>query len=302
MAEVERFRREVCLSDVAAQYGLALKRAGREFVACCPFHAEATPSFTIFMGKDQVERFHCFGCGAHGDVIDFVRKIRSVDLGEAIGLLGGGTAAPNAAPAKAPNAAPARDVYAGIVPLSPPVAPIECGRRMRLYNPKRRGERSEWGGFSPSMVFPYRREDGSLIGYVLRHELDNGGKETPMVMWVCLPDGTETWCRFPFPRPRPLYGLDRLGEARAVLLVEGEKCRDALSAATGRTVVSWPGGTQGVKHTDWSPLAGRSVVMWPDADRPHPETGVIAGLKAADDIGAILTGLGCNFRVLRVIR
>lgn len=123
-----------------------------------------------------------------------------------------------------------------------------------------------------------------------------------MVMWVRLPDGTETWCRFPFPKPRPLYGVDRLGEARAVLVVEGEKCRDALSAATGRTVVSWPGGTQGVKHADWSPLAGRSVLMWPDADRPHPQTGVIPGTKAADEIGAILTGLGCNYRVLGVVR
>ncbi|OWV78118.1 hypothetical protein ATY78_13050 [Rhizobium sp. R635] len=298
MTEVERIRREVCLSEVAARHGVALKPAGREFTACCPFHAETTPSFTIFPGKDHVERFHCFGCGAHGDVIDFVRKIKGVDLAEALGMLGGSTARPHPAPARAP----VFDPYADIVPLAPPAAPIECGRPVRLYNPKRRGERSEWGSFAPSMVFPYRRPDGGLIGYVLRHELGQGGKETPMVMWVRLADGRQTWCRFPFAKPRPLYGLDRLGEARAVLVVEGEKCRDALSAATGRTVVSWPGGAQGVKHADWSPLAGRNVVMWPDADRPHPETGVISGLKAADDIGAILTGLGCSYRVLGVVR
>ncbi|MFS8147970.1 CHC2 zinc finger domain-containing protein [Rhizobium sp. BR 249] len=298
MTEVERIRREICLSEVAARHGVALKPAGREFTACCPFHAEATPSFTIFPGKDHVERFHCFGCGAHGDVIDFVRKIKGVDLAEALGMLGGSTARPHSAPARAP----VFDPYADIVPLAPPSAPIECGRPVRLYNPKRRGERSEWGSFAPSMVFPYRRPDGGLIGYVLRHELGQGGKETPMVMWVRLADGRQTWCRFPFAKPRPLYGLDRLGEARAVLVVEGEKCRDALSAATGRTVVSWPGGAQGVKHADWSPLAGRNVVMWPDADRPHPETGVISGLKAADDIGAILTGLGCSYRVLGVVR
>ncbi|MFS2179056.1 CHC2 zinc finger domain-containing protein [Rhizobium pisi] len=298
MTDVERVRREICLSDVAAGHGLALKRAGREFVACCPFHAEATPSFTIFPGKDHVERFHCFGCGAHGDVIDFVRKIKGIDLPEALGVLGGRVVAPNPVPAKTPPLG----AYTGIVPLSPPAAAIECGRPVRLYNPKRRGERSEWGAFAPSMVFPYRGRDGGLIGYVLRHDLAGGGKETPMVMWVRLPDGTETWCRFPFPKPRPLYGLDRLGEARAVLVVEGEKCRDALSAATGRTVVSWPGGVQGVKHADWSPLAGRSVLMWPDADRPHPETGVISGMKAADDIGAILTGFGCHYRVLGVVR
>ena len=298
MTEVERIRREARLSEVAARHGVALKRAGREFVACCPFHAEATPSFTIFPGKDHVERFHCFGCGAHGDVIDFVRKIKGVDLTEALGMLGGRAAAPDPAPVRTP----ALDPYAGIQPLAPPAAPIECGRPVRLYNPKRRGERSEWGSFAPSMVFPYRGQNGELIGYVLRHELAGGNKETPMVMWVRLPDGTEAWCRFPFPKPRPLYGLERLCEARAVIVVEGEKCRDALSAATGRTVISWPGGVQGVKHADWSPLAGRSVVMWPDADRPHPETGVISGLKAANDIGVILTGLGCSYRVLDVVR
>ncbi|EJZ16597.1 CHC2 zinc finger domain-containing protein, partial [Rhizobium sp. Pop5] len=120
MTEVERVRRDICLSEEAARHGLALKRAGREFVACCPFHAEATPSFTIFPGKDHVERFHCFGCGAHGDVIDFVRKIKGVDLAGAIEILGGRFAAPDPA---LPRTV-ALDVYAGIVPLTPPAASI----------------------------------------------------------------------------------------------------------------------------------------------------------------------------------
>lgn len=287
-SDVERLRRDVSLSDTAAQYGLSLQRDGQEFIACCPFHSEDTPSFTIFTGKDRVERFHCFGCGEKGDVLDFVQKIKGVDLREAIKILGGGdTSRPNVQPRKVE----VRDIYAGIVPLDPPDEPIEAGKRVKLYNPKRKGDPTEWGGFSPSMVFPYRRDDGSLIGYVLRHELRDG-KETPMVMFVRLPDGTETWCRYPFPKPRPLYGLDRLGDARQVIVVEGEKCRDALAKRTGRTVVSWPGGTQGVKHCDWSPLAGRNIVKWPDADNPGEET--------VDVIGAILVGLGCTYRFLDV--
>lgn len=89
-----------------------------------------------------------------------------------------------------------------------------------------------------------------------------------------------------------LYGLDTIGDARQVIVVEGEKCRDKLARATGRTVVSWAGGTQGVKHTDWSPLAKRNVVIWRDADKP--------GLGTADEIAAILVELGATVRVMVV--
>ena len=92
----------------------------------------------------------------------------------------------------------------------------------------------------------------------------------------------------------PLYGLETLGDARQVIVVEGEKCRDALATVTGRAVVSWAGGTQGVKHTDWSPLVGRNVVIWPDADGP--------GLGTADEIAQILIDLGATVRVMDVMR
>jgi len=290
-SDVERLRRDVSLPDTAASFGVKLEKDGREFLGCCPFHAEDTPSFTIFVGKDKVERFHCFGCGEHGDVMDFVQKIKGVGLREAISILGGGAAGPNVKPRQIE----ARDIYAGIEPIDPPEgAVIEVGRRVKLYNPKRAGDATEWGGFAPSMVFPYRRADGSLFGYVLRHELGDGDKETPMVMAVRLPGGRECWSRFPFPKPRPLYGLDGIGDARQVIVVEGEKCRDALARETGRSVVSWAGGTQGVKHTDWTPLKGRNVVIWPDADAP--------GLGTANEIAAILVAIGCTVRVMDVMR
>ncbi|QND53437.1 hypothetical protein HB779_17245 [Phyllobacterium sp. 628] len=289
-SDIERLRRDVSLSDTAAHYGVSLDIDGQEFVGCCPFHSEDTGSFTIFTGNDHIERFHCFGCGEHGDVLDFVQKIKGVDLREAINILGGGEVGPNVAPRKVE----VRDIYAGIVPVDNPSQSIEAGKRVKLYNPKRKGDKSEWGSFTPSMVFPYRRADGSLIGYVLRHDLPDGGKETPMVMRVVLQDGSERWCRFPFPKPRPLYGLETIGEARQVIIVEGEKCKDALAKATGRTVVSWPGGTQGVKHIDWSPLSGLNAVIWPDADVP--------GLATSNEVAAIVTGLGCTARVLDVMR
>jgi putative DNA primase/helicase len=89
-----------------------------------------------------------------------------------------------------------------------------------------------------------------------------------------------------------LCGLDTIDDARQVIVVEDEKCRDKLAAKTGRVVVSWAGGMQGVKHTDWAPLAKRNVVIWPDADGP--------GLGTADEIAAILVDLGCTVRVMAV--
>ena len=46
-----------------------LKRAGANYVACCPFHSEKTPSFTVSPTK---QFYHCFGCGAHGTVVSFL--------------------------------------------------------------------------------------------------------------------------------------------------------------------------------------------------------------------------------------
>ncbi|MBD9390260.1 hypothetical protein IB237_23960 [Agrobacterium sp. AGB01] len=286
-SDVERLRRDVSLSSTVASYGYRLQRNGREYQTCCPFHAENTASFTIYAGQDGVERFHCFGCGEHGDVLDFVRKLKGVSLPEAMRLLGSGDCSHHHI-SRAET--PATDAYDGIVPVTPPVEPLLPGRRVRLYNPKRRGKRAEWGAFAPSMVFPYRHRDGSLMGYVLRHDLPGGTKETPMVMFVRLEDGTQTWCRFPFPKPRPLYGLQELPDSGKVIVVEGEKCRDSLRKATGHSVVSWAGGTQGAKHTDWSPLAGRDILIWPDFD--------VSGLSTSSDIAQRLTALAAKVQLV----
>ena len=58
-----------------------LKKAGREYKACCPFHNEKTPSFTV----SQVKQFyHCFGCGAHGTAISFLMDYEHMGFVEAV--------------------------------------------------------------------------------------------------------------------------------------------------------------------------------------------------------------------------
>ena len=61
-----------------------LKKHGREFTACCPFHNEKTPSFTVSPSK---QFFHCFGCGAHGTALGFLMDYEHLDFVEAVGQL-----------------------------------------------------------------------------------------------------------------------------------------------------------------------------------------------------------------------
>lgn len=84
--DLDRLRADHSLPSVAGSV-VKMQRAGREWKACCPFHADKTPSFTIFDGG---RRFQCFGCGASGDVLDFVQRLHNVGLRDAAGMLAGG--------------------------------------------------------------------------------------------------------------------------------------------------------------------------------------------------------------------
>jgi DNA primase len=63
-----------------------LKKAGREYRACCPFHSEKTPSFWV---SPQKQFYHCFGCGAHGTALGFLMEYDKLSFPEAIEELAG---------------------------------------------------------------------------------------------------------------------------------------------------------------------------------------------------------------------
>ena len=65
---------------------VALKKAGGEFKACCPFHDEKTPSFTVVPNRGF---YHCFGCGAHGTAIGFLMAFEHMEFVEAVESLAG---------------------------------------------------------------------------------------------------------------------------------------------------------------------------------------------------------------------
>ncbi|MBQ9673132.1 MAG: DNA primase [Ruminococcus sp.] len=71
------------ITDIASSY-ITLKRTGRNMVGLCPFHGEKTPSFNIY---SETNSYYCFGCGAGGDVVNFVMRIENLDYIEAVRYL-----------------------------------------------------------------------------------------------------------------------------------------------------------------------------------------------------------------------
>ena len=84
-AFLDELRARTILSSVIAP-SVKLIKAGREYKACCPFHSEKTPSFTV---NDEKGFYHCFGCGAHGDAIRFLTEARGLPFLDAVKELAG---------------------------------------------------------------------------------------------------------------------------------------------------------------------------------------------------------------------
>jgi len=80
---LDELRRANDIVQVVSEH-VSLRRSGRGFVGLCPFHQEKTPSFHV---HPERQFFHCFGCGAGGDVIRFVMLIRGLSFQEAVGWL-----------------------------------------------------------------------------------------------------------------------------------------------------------------------------------------------------------------------
>src|SRR5688500_2988019 len=82
---LDEVRARTALSTLIGR-SVKLQKAGREWKACCPFHSEKTPSFTV---NDEKGFYHCFGCGAHGDAIRFLTEARGLPFLDAVKELAG---------------------------------------------------------------------------------------------------------------------------------------------------------------------------------------------------------------------
>ena len=80
---IDEIRNSNDIIDVISQY-VTLKRSGRNYFGLCPFHKEKSPSFSVSPDK---QIFHCFGCGAGGNVIHFISKIEGLDFKDTLEFL-----------------------------------------------------------------------------------------------------------------------------------------------------------------------------------------------------------------------
>ncbi len=78
---IDEIKRRNDLAEVVTEHGIELKRRGRTLFGLCPFHQEKTASFAV---SREAGLFHCFGCGAGGDVIGFVVRFHQVSFPEAL--------------------------------------------------------------------------------------------------------------------------------------------------------------------------------------------------------------------------
>jgi len=82
---VDRLKHTIPIAKVIGRY-VELKNAGSTLTGTCPFHKDEVPSLTVY---HETETYYCFGCGAHGDVINFLREIEGLRFYEALDALEG---------------------------------------------------------------------------------------------------------------------------------------------------------------------------------------------------------------------
>lgn len=78
--QIEEIRNRLDIVDIVNRY-VQLKQAGKNFSGVCPFHTEKTPSFIV---SPELQRYKCFGCGASGDIFNFVQNIEHIDFPETL--------------------------------------------------------------------------------------------------------------------------------------------------------------------------------------------------------------------------
>ena len=257
------------LGDAVEAAGVVLRGKGRVRQGVCPFHQEAEGSFTVYA---DTEKFYCFGCGAGGDVLDFVRRMEGLTLPEAIRQLDDSSVAavstsnrPSQARPTAPATLPPRipalltaavRFYGGPLRRSPVAMQYLASRGIDLDVARRLGL-----GYAPGHGLREYLQAAGFTGQRLRDSglfLERGAER--FAGTITVPDvasGRARWltgravqpdARLRFqalPGPKPVLGLANLGPAPPWVIVT-EGVFDYLTLAAWGYPAGAALGTQGM--------------------------------------------------------
>lgn len=243
-------KKPILISSIIGR-DVPLKQSGAEHEGLCPFHKDT--NIGNFKVNDRKGIYSCFACGAKGDVFDYLKAAHGLGLQKAIKYLGHTEVLRTTKPNKQTG---------DWIPIHP--VPDDAPKNPNFKHYK-------FG--KPTVKYAYSDADDNLLGYTCRFEYtDENGKPTKSILPFTYCEHSVTkkrkWLYKGFKKPRPLYGLENIAGAHRILIVEGEKCKDAAQAALpDYVVVTWIGGIDGVEHTSWSVLDGKDVTIWPDDDK-----------------------------------
>ncbi|WP_264719193.1 AAA family ATPase [Wolbachia endosymbiont (group A) of Lasioglossum morio] len=164
----------------------------------------------------------------------------------------------------------------------------------RIEFPEVMASIAEWFGHfkklktsgNPTAYWDYYDENGQAIVRVYRYDDDSGKRYLPFDVKKST---------FTAPEIRPLYNIPGILKSDKVILVEGEKCAEALIKQGITATTTMSGANADVKKTDWSQLKGKHIIIWPDNDE--------AGAKYAKNVGNKLLEIGvASLAVLEIPR
>ena len=164
----------------------------------------------------------------------------------------------------------------------------------------------QWHERTPEKIFCYTSKENQPLCFVFRVVKEDGSKVTPPLCFAENEQGIKKWVFRAPEKPRPLFGLANITDARdeVILLVEGEKCASVFDDMTKTeeiaqdsrfkrlAVLSWLGGCKSWQSADWSPLYGKNVILWADNDE--------VGKKAMNNIASLLAENGSQVRFVQI--
>jgi DNA primase len=288
-------------TDIVAIVGryVELKKRKRDYWAKCPLHTDGTPSFKV---NPEHQAFMCFGCGAKGDVFDFIRLVENLDLSAAIErvleLVGGGAADPATAVARAARraaaaaqeaqdaarrTADARQILAESEPLT-----MRTGGLPVQYLVERRGI-TQWQPYTLRW-HPYCPWEGSRVGCIVVPVENAAGDVT--AVWRIRPVMAGKVQRLGLGPVKGCFApvIDHADIEDGVLTI-AEGVEDALSAWVLTTYPAWAALSAGNMKVLELPQRFRRIIICADAEP--------IGLDAARTLAWRLRAEGREARIIQ---